>query len=78
MSGLIICGVHDSETEKWAARVARRLSAIVPPAADGAPAERGGETEFSGGIARFTRISPEGDTDFAGGIARFSAGSKRS
>jgi nucleotide-binding universal stress UspA family protein len=48
---------------------------VVPPDADGVVAETRGETEFSGGIARFGSSSSDGDTEFAGGIARLGSSS---
>jgi nucleotide-binding universal stress UspA family protein len=54
---------------------------VVPPGADQLPPSGHyaghGDTEFAGGIARFSLGSPKdgGMTDFAGGIARFNLGS---
>lgn len=65
------------------AEVSRRAPCpvvVVPPDADESPAgghaEADGDTEFAGGIARFSLGSSKqtGETEFAGGIARFNFG----
>jgi hypothetical protein len=67
LAGSITCGIDDSKSVKAA-------GAEESPA-DG-QAEADGDTEFAGGIARFSFGSSKqmGETEFAGGIARFNFG----
>jgi Universal stress protein family len=76
-------GPRSSLLGSISAEVSRRAPCpvvVVPPGADVSSAngrrDREGETQFSGGIARFgPRAATGADGDFAGGIVRFSLGS---
>ena len=77
-------GPRSSLLGSISAEVSRRAPCpvvVVPPGADESPAdshdETHGDTEFAGGIARFSLGSSKqtGETEFAGGIARFNLGS---
>jgi nucleotide-binding universal stress UspA family protein len=76
-------GPRSSLLGSISAEVSRRAPCpvvVVPPGADVSPAnerrDREGETQLSGGIARFgTRAATDAERDFAGGIVGFSLGS---